>query len=121
MKYDWLEEYCLAKPGVIKDWKEEWGAFRYLVGGKMFVMDGTDNENRKIITLKLEPMKGSFLREQYPTDIFPGYYMNKTHWNSVCRDGAVPDDLLREMLDESYALIFHALPKKIQREITANK
>ena len=44
--------------------------------------------------------------------------MNRTHWNSVRAQGSVPDDLLRNLLDEAYCLVLHALPKKKQREIT---
>ena len=44
--------------------------------------------------------------------------MNKNHWNSVRAQGSVPDDLLRNLLDEAYRLVLHALPKKKQREIT---
>ena len=69
------------------------------------------------ITLKLDPAEGDFLRGQYE-GILPGYYMNKTHWNSVRAQGSVPDDLLRNLLDEAYRLVLHALPKKKQREIT---
>ena len=43
--------------------------------------------------------------------------MNKTHWNSINPDGQVPDDILRDMLDKSYALVLGGLSKKMQREI----
>ncbi len=43
MKYEWFDAYCLAKPGAVKDYKEEWGAFRYMVGGKFFVLLGHCN------------------------------------------------------------------------------
>jgi len=56
MKYEWLEEYCLSKKGVIKDFKEEWNATRYLVGGKIFAMQGGDKDNKAIITLKCDPI-----------------------------------------------------------------
>ena len=62
------------------------------------------------------PPEGDFLRQQF-ADIIPGYYMNKVHWNSVCTDGAVPDDLLKEMLDKSYALVLSGFSKKKQQEI----
>ena len=26
---DWLDEYLLAKPGAVKDYKPEWGWWRY--------------------------------------------------------------------------------------------
>lgn len=116
MKYDWLEEYCLAKPGTVKDFQPEWNAFRYFVGGKMFVMEGGDKYETPIITVKLDPLRGDLLRQQFK-EIIPGHYMNKTHWNSVYRDGAVPDELMKEMIDESYRLIFASLTKKAQKEI----
>jgi predicted DNA-binding protein (MmcQ/YjbR family) len=68
------------------------------------------------ITLKLEPLEGDFLRQQYD-DIIPGYYMNKVHWNSVKADGEVPDDLLKDMLDKSYKLVLGGFSKKKQKEI----
>ena len=115
MNYPWLDAYCLAKKGCEKDYKEEWGAWRYMLGGKMFAMQGTDKDGNPIITLKIEPSYGAELRKDYE-DIVPGYYMNKLHWNSVRLDGAVPDDILREMIDESYQILLHSLPKKLQKE-----
>lgn len=117
MKYTWLDEFLLAKPGVTKDFKTEWGWTRYKIGDKMFAAVCLDREQKPYyITLKLEPAEGSLLREQYE-DIVPGYYMNKTHWNSVKPDGAVPDDLLKDMLDKSYQLVFGSLSKKMQKEV----
>ena len=116
MRYTWLDNYLLAKPAVTKDFKSEWNWIRYFVGGKMFaaVLLGTDGKPY-YINLKLDPLEGDFLRRQYE-DIVPGYYSNKQHWNSVNPDGAVPDDLLREMLDQSYKLVLQGLSKKKQQE-----
>ncbi len=61
-------------------------------------------------------MRGGALRKQYK-DIIPGYYANKLHWNSIAAAGEVPDDLMKDMLDESYHLIFGSLSKKKQAEI----
>ena len=55
--------------------------------------------------------------KQQKEDIIPGYYMNKTHWNSIKPDGEVPDDLLRDLLDKSYQLVLGGFSKKKQREI----
>ena len=33
-----------------------------------------------------------------------GYYLNKTHWNSIYMNGAVPDNVLKEMINMSYNL-----------------
>ncbi|WP_315073939.1 MmcQ/YjbR family DNA-binding protein [uncultured Clostridium sp.] len=116
MEYRWLDDYCLSKKGAEKDFKEEWNATRYLVRGKMFVMQGGDKKGTPIITIKCEPSFGRFLREEYE-DIIPGYYMNKVHWNSVYIGGKVPDEVVKQMIDMSYSLIVASFSRKIQKEI----
>nr|WP_319489946.1 MmcQ/YjbR family DNA-binding protein [uncultured Caproiciproducens sp.] len=116
MKYEWIEEYCLSKRGADKDYKVEWEATRYMIRGKMFAMQGGDKEGKAIITMKLEPMFGAMLRNQYK-DIVPGYYMNKEHWNSLYLDGEVPDEILKEMLNQAYQLVLDSFSKKMKAEI----
>lgn len=117
MRYTWIDEYLLAQKGVTKDLQKDWNWIRYHVGGKMFAAICLDDADKPYyITLKLEPLEGEFWRGQY-ADVIPGYYMNKVHWNSVKPDGAVPDEILRDMLDKSYALVLGGLSKKKQREI----
>lgn len=90
---------------------------RYQIGGKLFAAVCFDSANNpKYITLKLKPEEGDFLRQQY-TDIIPGYYMNKIHWNSVKADGEVPDEILKDMLDKSYQLVLSSFSRKKQKEI----
>lgn len=118
MPYPWIDDYLLQKPGVTKDLQPDWNWIRYQIGGKLFAAVCLDDQDQPYyITLKLDPAEGDFLRGQYE-DILPGYYMNKTHWNSVRAQGSVPDDLLRNLLDEAYRLVLRVLPKKKQREIT---
>lgn len=116
MKYEWLDEYCLAKNGAEKDYKLEWNATRYMIRGKMFAMQGGDKYGKPIITVKLDPLFGELLRKQYK-DIVPGYYMNKVHWNSLYLEGDVPDVVLRDMLDKSYDILLASFSKKAQKEI----
>lgn len=117
MRYKWLDDYLMARPGVTKDFKPEWNWIRYQIGGKLFAAVCLNSRDRtKYITLKLTPDDGAFLRQKYD-DIIPGYYMNKVHWNSVDPDGAVPDELLKEMLDKSYDLVLSSFSKKKQAEI----
>ena len=117
MRYTWIDEYLLTKPGVTKDLQKDWNWLRYQVGGKMFAAVCLDKDDTPYyINLKLEPMEGESYRAQYE-DVVPGYYSNKVHWNSIKPDGAVPDEVLRYMLDKSYSLVLAGLPKKRQREI----
>ena len=114
MQYEWMDDFLLSMPGAVKDFKAEWNWTRYLVGEKMFCAVCHDENGGDVyITMKLEPLRGEFLRGQYE-DSLPGYYMNKLHWNSVRAQGNVPEELLREMLRESYERVAGGLPKKIR-------
>lgn len=116
-KYPWLDIFLRSMPGSNSDYKVEWGWNRYLVGEKMFAAICKDaNGTRDIITLKLNPLDGDFLKNQYE-DIIPGYYMNKMHWNSIYLDGSVPEELVKELIEKSYHLVFSGLSKKKQNEI----
>ncbi|WP_304431478.1 MmcQ/YjbR family DNA-binding protein [Acutalibacter muris] len=118
MRYEWIDEYLMRKPGVTKDLQESWNWRRYHIGGKMFTAICLDGENKPYyINLKLEPAEGESYRAQYEGDVIPGYYSNKQHWNSINPDGAVPDEVLKTMLDRSYELVLKGLPKYRQREI----
>ena len=117
MKYEWIDEYLLKMPGVTKDLQKDWNWIRYQIGGKMFAaicLD--DNDKPYYITLKLEPLEGDFWRKQYE-DIIPGYYMNKTHWNSVKADGNVPDEILMDLLEKAYRIVLGSFSKKKQKEL----
>jgi predicted DNA-binding protein (MmcQ/YjbR family) len=116
VRYEWIDEYCLSKKGAKKDFKLEWGWDRYLVGGKMFGAICSHKDGRPIVTLKCEPLFGTMLRDNHE-EIIPGYYMNKDNWNSVYLDGNVPDDVIRQMIDMSYKLVFDSLTGKAKREI----
>lgn len=117
MKYEWIDEFLLSKKGVQKDYKEEWNWWRYMIGDKLFVAVCC-GENREpfLITLKLDPVEGDFLRQQFD-DIIPGYYMNKKHWNSIKFDGSISDDMLKDLMDKSYDLVLKSFSKKKQIEI----
>ena len=117
MKYPWIDAYLMGKRGVTKDLQADWNWVRYKLGDKLFAAVCLDGKNEPYyITIKLDPAEGEFLRSQYE-DIVPGYYMNKAHWNSIKPDGAVPEDLLKDLLDKSYKIVLGAFSKKKQREI----
>lgn len=67
------------------------------------------------INLKCDPEKAVELRESHQ-GIQPGYHMNKTHWNSVYLNEDVSDQLLVELIDHSYELVYASLPKKVRNE-----
>ena len=123
-QYDWLDEYLLSKPGTEKNYKTEWGWWRYLVGGKMFAAVLHPSEKydpmyaeKDLLTLKCDPLLADILRNEH-SEIMPGFYIDKRLWNSIDLNGLLNDDFLRSLCDESYELVFKKLTKKLQREIT---
>lgn len=123
--HDWLDEYLLNKAGVTKDFKVEWEWWRYQVGGKMFAATMQPEPKYKeyagltLLTLKCDPAWAEQLRVEYPSSVLPGFYTDKRNWNSINLDGDLPEELLRELCDHSYDLVFAKLTKKLQREISA--
>lgn len=117
MRFDWLDGYLMEKPGVTQDFKAEWNWLRYMVGGKLFCAICQNDAGEAVyITVKLEPLRGEFLRGQFE-DVIPGYYMNKVHWNSVKAGGALPEEILRDMVDESYRLVAAGLSKRLRDQL----
>jgi len=120
--YPWLEEYLLSKPGAAREYKLEWQWDRFLVAGKQFAAICTpgpqykEYAGRTMVLLKCDPDRALLYRGEFP-DVVPGFYSDKRTWNTVYLDGAVPEDVLREMCDESYALVTAKLTKAIQREL----
>ena len=123
MQYKWLDEYLLYLPGAEKDYKAEWGWFRYTIRGKLFAAVCSPGAEHKtygghdLVNLKCDPARGELLRAQYP-EILPGFYMDKRTWIACLLDGALPDETLRELCEASHRLVLGKLPKYVRREIT---
>lgn len=56
------------------------------------------------INIKVNPQWRDFWRNAFEA-VRPGYHQNKEHWNTVVIDGSVPEDILKQMIGESYDLI----------------
>ncbi len=122
-RYEWLDGYLLSKPGVTKDFKEEWQWLRYQVGGKLFaaVMRPSDKYDpayaeKDLLNLKCDPMLADMLRKTHE-EVLPGFYSDKRCWNSIDLGGKLLDEQLKQLCDDSYRLVFEKLTKKLQKEI----
>ena len=109
MDYDILEKSLLAHKGCRKEFPFGPEAAVFKVAGKMFALVAWIDEPLRI-TLKSDPVEADFLRTHYAS-IVPGYYMNKKHWNTITMDDTIPDDLLRDLIETSYTLVFKGLTK----------
>jgi predicted DNA-binding protein (MmcQ/YjbR family) len=113
MFLDDLRNHCIEKPGVTEGFPFDKSTLVFKVFGKMFAL--VDVDVFEAINLKCDPEKAVELRESYQ-GIQPGYHMNKTHWNSVYLNEDVSDQLLVELIDHSYELVYTSLPKKVRNE-----
>ncbi len=48
--------------------------------------------------------------------MIPGYHMNKKHWNTIIINGEMKDEILIDMIDDSYDLVVSKLTKKVRLE-----
>jgi predicted DNA-binding protein (MmcQ/YjbR family) len=104
-----LKAQCLALPGAVEDFPfgDEVSVFK--VGGKMFAACRLDGEPLQL-SVKCEPELAVHLRATYPA-IAPGYHLNKRHWNTITLDGSLPDQIVSDLLGDSYDLVVASLPK----------
>ena len=121
MKYQWLDEYLLSKPGAEKDYRAEWGWHRYMVRGKLFAAVCAPGPEHKVygghelVNLKCDPLLAEGFRGQYP-EVLPGFYCDKRTWVAALLDGDLPDEVLMSLCDLSYKLVVEKLPKYVRRE-----
>lgn len=109
MNIEEFREYCLSLKGVTEEFPFGESVLVYKVAGKMFCLTELDKEFS--IAVKNDPEKNIELREEYPA-ITPGYHMNKKHWNSIVIDGSISDDMLKNLIDESYDLVVMKLTRE---------
>lgn len=64
------------------------------------------------INVKVSPQWGDFWRSVHKS-VIPGYHQNKRHWITIILDGTIPEDDIRKMISESYALVTDNPTKRI--------
>jgi predicted DNA-binding protein (MmcQ/YjbR family) len=110
-----LRRWCLAQPGAIEDYPfgPEHSVFK--VGGKIFALSALDRTPLEV-SVKCEPELAVQLRDSYDA-IRPGYHLNKRHWNTITLDGSLPAQLVRDLIEDSYDLVAHALSKRTREQL----
>jgi predicted DNA-binding protein (MmcQ/YjbR family) len=110
-----LRRRCLAKSGAVEEFPFGPESSVFKVGGKIFAISALHRQPLAV-SLKCEPDLAERLRATYP-EVRPGYHLNKRHWNTVALDGALPDAMVADMLEDSYDLVVSALPRRVCREL----
>ena len=112
-----LRRWCLAQSGAVEDFPfgPEHSVFK--VGGKMFALASLDRAPLEV-SVKCEPELAVELRATHDA-VRPGYHLNKRHWNTLTLDGELADQLVRELIEDSYDLVVSALPRRTREQIEA--
>jgi predicted DNA-binding protein (MmcQ/YjbR family) len=81
----------------------------------MFALSRLDERPLRV-SLKCEPLLAEQLRAAHPA-VLPGYHLNKQHWNTVIIDGSLPEQTIKDMIEDSYDLVVSKLPVPRRRAL----
>jgi len=115
MKDSELEKMLLSKNGAVKEFPFDEVTAVYKVMNKIFALVG-HKEGFININLKCEPNDALGYRDIYKC-VIPGYHMNKKHWNTIIINGEMSDEILLDMIDDSYDLVVSKLTKKEKAQL----
>ncbi|WP_293941891.1 MULTISPECIES: MmcQ/YjbR family DNA-binding protein [unclassified Sphingobacterium] len=117
MNIEELRNYCLSIGHVTEETPFGPDTLVFKVGGKIFLLVGLDQIDGLRFNVKCDPERAVELRERYDQTVFPGYHMNKKHWNTVVANRELDDKVLEELIIHSYNLIVESLPAKVKQEV----
>ena len=112
-----LEKVLLAKNASKKEFPFDKVTAVYKVMNKMFALVSL-KEGLININLKCIPDDALGYRDIYEC-VIPGYHMHKKHWNTIIVNGEMKDEILVQMIDESYDLVVAKLTKKEKIELAS--
>jgi predicted DNA-binding protein (MmcQ/YjbR family) len=100
---DELRDWCMSMPGAIEDFPFAPGVSVFRVAGKMFALTRLTAEPLAV-SIKCDPVLAASLRNSYAS-IAPGYHLNKRHWLTVTLNEDADDDMVRDLVQDSYDLV----------------
>ena len=110
-----LRAHCLSFAGAEETFPFGPETSVFKVAGRMFALSQLDAGSLRV-SLKCEPDLAEALREAQAA-VVPGYHLNKRHWNTVVIDGSLPDEAVRDMIEDSYDLVVSKLPRADRRAL----
>jgi predicted DNA-binding protein (MmcQ/YjbR family) len=110
-----LRDHCLSFVGAEETFPFGPRTSVFKVVGKMFALSqlGADS---LAVSVKCDPALAEALRQTHAA-VIPGYHLNKRHWNTVILDGSLPDQTVREMIEDSYDIVVSKLPRAARRAL----
>lgn len=110
-----LRKWCLGRPEAVEEFPFNPRTSVFKVGGKMFALSDLNARPLKV-SVKCEPELAEQLRSTYKA-VVPGYHLNKRHWNTITLDGSLPDQKVRDLIEDSYDLVVAGLTKATRRRL----
>jgi predicted DNA-binding protein (MmcQ/YjbR family) len=115
MKPRELRDHCLSFTAAEETFPFGPETSVFKVDGKMFALSQLAADSLRV-SLKCDPQLAEELRQAHSA-VLPGYHLNKRHWNTVIIDGSLPDDTIRDMVEDSYDLVVSKLPGSRRRAL----
>jgi predicted DNA-binding protein (MmcQ/YjbR family) len=115
MDLESIRKYCLKKKSTKESFPFGDTTLVFKVCGKIFLLMSLDSIPLKF-NVKCDPEKAEELREAY-SSVIPAFHMNKKHWNTIILDGHINAKHIREMIDDSYALVVRSLPLRERKKL----
>lgn len=113
MNLEQLRKFCLSFPGATENIK--WGAdLCFCVGAKMFCVTGVDSMSGGV-SMKCTPEKFAELTER--DGIIPAHYVARYHWVTIEKIDSVTPDELKDLIENSYRMVFEKLSKGVRSKI----
>ena len=110
-----LRDQCLSLLGSCEEFPFGPNTSVFKVAGKIFALSQLSVDPLRV-SLKCDPSLAEELRKAHPS-VIPGYHLNKRHWNTVTIDGSLPDEIITDMIEDSYDLIISKLPRAQQQAL----
>src|SRR5215468_3436270 len=111
---DWVRDFCLSLPHTTED--IQWGNdLLFRVARKIYCVVPLDPDAAVKLSCKCTPEKYAELVEM--EGIIPAPYMARNHWVAFVDMNALRQNEIRELIRNSYRLVFAGLPKKLQAEL----
>ena len=110
-----LRDHCLSFTGAEETFPFGPETSVFKVGGKIFALSALESRPLRV-SLKCEPELAEALRATHPA-VTPGYHLYKRHWNTVILDGSLPEQMVRDMIEDSHDLVVSGLPNALRRAL----
>ena len=116
MDIDAIRRYCLRFPHATEN--VQWGYdLVFKVDGKMFLVTRLEPGP---VAMSFKASAENFVELCERPGVRPAPYMARAQWIALEQFNTLPDSELRELLAESYRMVFEKLPKKRQQELQSD-